>query len=62
MEIRYFKHYSSRLDRDMEFKVYGHAGKPVLLIPCEGGRFYDYEDFDMIDHWAQWFEEGRCTL
>lgn len=62
MEIRYFKHYSGRLDRDMEFKVYGHAGKPVLLIPCEGGRFYDYEDFGMIDHWAQWIEEGRCTL
>ena len=62
MEIRYFKHYSSRLDRDMEFKVYGHAGRPVLLIPCEGGRFYDYEDFGMIDHWAQWIEEGRCCL
>ena len=62
MEIRYFKHYSSHLDRDMEFKVYGHAGKPVLLLPCEGGRFYDYEDFGMIDHWAQWIEEGRCCL
>ena len=62
MEIRYFKHYSSHLDRDMEFKVYGHAGKPVLLIPCEGGRFYDYEDFGMVDHWAQWIEEGRCCL
>ena len=62
MEIRYFKHYSSRLDRDMEFKVYGHSGKPVLMIPCEGGRFYDYEDFGMIDRWAQWIEEGRCTL
>lgn len=62
MEIRYFKHYSSHLDRDMEFKAYGHAGKPVLLIPCEGGRFYDYEDFGMIDHWTQWIEEGRCCL
>ena len=36
MEIRYFKHYSSHLDRDMEFKVYGHAGKPVLCIASEG--------------------------
>ena len=60
MEIRYFKHYSSCLDRDMEFKVYGHAGKPVLFIPCEGGRFYDYEDSGMIDHWTQWIQEGRC--
>ena len=62
MEIRYFKHYSTHLDRDMEFKVYGHAGKPVLMIPCEGGRFYDYEDFGRIDHWTQWIEEGRCCL
>lgn len=62
MEIRYFKHYSRHLQRDMEFKVYGHAGKPVLYFPCEGGRFYDFENFQMIDHWAQWIEEGRCTV
>ena len=62
MEIRYFKLYSRNLDRDMEFKVYGHAGRPVLMLPCEGGRFYDYEDFGMIGHWAQWIEEGRCCI
>lgn len=62
MEIRYFKHYSFHLDREMEFKVYGHAGRPILMLPCEGGRFYDYEDFGMIDRWAQWIEEGRCCL
>ena len=62
MEIRYFKHYSRNLNRDMEFKVYGHAGRPVMFIPCEGGRFYDYEDFGMIDRWAQWIEEGRCCI
>ena len=62
MEIRYFKLYSRNLDRDMEFKVYGHGGRPVLMLPCEGGRFYDYEDFGMIDHWSQWIEEGRCCL
>ena len=28
MEIQYFKHYSPCLNRDMECKVYGHAGKP----------------------------------
>ena len=32
MEIRYFKNYSHCLGRDMEFKVYGHRGKPVLFI------------------------------
>ena len=62
MEIRYFKHWSSHLGRDMEFKVYGHAGRPIMFIPCQSGRFYDFEDFHMVDHWAQWIEEGRCTV
>ena len=33
MEITYEKQYSYHLGRDMEFKIYGHAGKPMLYIP-----------------------------
>ena len=62
MEIRYFKHYSGHLGRDMEFKVYGHSGMPVLFIPCQSGRFFDFENFKMVDYWAKWIEEGRCTV
>ena len=62
MEIRYFKHWSSHLNRDMEFKVYGHGGKPVMFIPCQSGRFYDFENYKMIDSWAKWIEEGICTV
>lgn len=62
MEIRYYKHYSNSLERDMEFKVYGHAGKPVLFIPCQGGRFWDFESFKMIDTWAKWIENGDVTV
>ena len=32
MEVRYFKNYSYNLNRDMEFKVYGHRGKPFLRL------------------------------
>ena len=28
MKVEYYKEYSHELGRDMEFKVYGHAGKP----------------------------------
>ena len=62
MEIRYFKHWSSHLNREMEFKVYGHAGKPVLFIPCQSGRFFDFENFKMLDHWAPFIESGSCTV
>ena len=43
METQYFKEYSPALGRDMELKVYGHAGRPVLFIPCQNGRFFDFE-------------------
>ena len=62
MEIRYFKHWSSYLNRDMEFKVYGHSGKPVLFIPCQSGRFFDFENFKMLDHWAPFIDSGSCTV
>jgi esterase/lipase superfamily enzyme len=62
MEIRYFKHWSSHLNREMEFKVYGHAGKPVLFIPCQSGRFFDFENFKMLDHWTPFIESGSCTV
>ena len=62
MEIRYYKEYSRFLNREMEFKVYGSRGKPVLFIPCQAGRFWDFEDFHMVDVWAKWIEEGLITV
>lgn len=63
MEIRYMKHWSGNLGRDMEFKVYGSgSGKAVLFIPCQGGRFFDFENFHMIDYWGKWIDAGMCTV
>lgn len=62
MEIRYEKHWSSYLNREMEYKVYGHGGKSVLFIPCQGGRFFDFENFKMLDAWADWIECGQCRV
>ena len=44
MYTAYYREYSQNLHRDMEFKVYGHGGKPVLFIPCQEGRFFDFEN------------------
>jgi esterase/lipase superfamily enzyme len=46
----------------MEFKVYGHTGRPVLFIPCQSGSFVDFENFKMLDHWAPFIEAGKCTV
>ena len=63
MEIRYDKFYSKYLNRDMEFKVYGSgSGMPVMFIPCQAGRYWDFESFKMIDYWAKWIEAGHCTV
>jgi esterase/lipase superfamily enzyme len=62
MEVRYFKHYSNCLGREMEFKVYGHRGKPVLFIPCQAGRFVDFENFHMDDIWRPWIDQGRVMV
>ena len=32
MEGTYYKEWSAVLDREMEFKVYGHGGVPVLSL------------------------------
>lgn len=39
MQIRYYKEYSRYLNRDMEFKVYGHAGRPILIFPARAAAF-----------------------
>lgn len=58
MNIEYHKHWSHNLNQDMELKVYGRGGKPVLVFPTQSGRFFDYENNGMIEA-ARWFiEEG----
>ncbi len=46
----------------MEWKVYGHGGRPVLYIPCQDGRFFDFEDFHMTDVWAPWIDAGQVCV
>lgn len=62
MRIDYYKEYSCNLGRDMEFKVYGRGGKPVLAVPCQAGRFYDWENFGMLDTLHDYLETGQIQL
>lgn len=62
MEMQYYKWYSNELGRDMECKIYGHAGRPVLFIPCQDGRFYDFENYKMTDAWSPWIESGQVMV
>lgn len=62
MEVQYFKDYSPALNRDMECKVYGHAGRPVLFIPSQNNRFYEFESHHMTDAWSPWIESGQVMV
>ncbi len=62
MEINYFKDYSSSLGREMECKIYGHGGKPFLYIPCQDGRFFDFEGFKMAELLSPWIDAGKMTV
>ena len=62
MEMRYFKQFSPALGREMECKVYGHSGRPVLFIPCQDGRFFDFENFHMTETWSPWIESGQVMV
>lgn len=62
MNTRYLKEYSPALGREMEVMVYGHAGQPVLYIPCQDGRFFDFGDFHMAETLAPWIESGQMIV
>ena len=62
MKVEYRKHYSHNLGREMEYKVYGHWGKTALVFPSQNGRFFDYENFGMVDQLADFIENGRLKL
>ena len=57
MNREYHKWYSPHLGRDMEFLLFGHGGRPMLVFPTSMGRFYQYEDFLMIET-LRWRLEG----
>ena len=62
MDTRYFKEYSPALGREMEMKVYGWGGRPVLFIPCQNGRFFDFENYHMADVWRPWIDAGQVMV
>ncbi len=62
MQGTYYKEWSAVLDREIEFKVYGTAGVPVLALPARGGRFFDWENNGMTDAVAQLLNSGKLQL
>ena len=62
MNREYHRWYSSRLGRDMELLVFGHAGAKVLVFPTRDGRFYEYEDLRIVQSLAHKIDAGQLQL
>lgn len=62
MNVEYHRWWSPSLQQDMEMNVYGWSGKPLLVFPAQGGRFYEYEDFGMIAACSPFIEAGKIKV
>ncbi|MGI8588972.1 MAG: esterase family protein [Chloroflexia bacterium] len=62
MNREYYRWYSPHLGRDMEFLLFGHGGRPILVFPTSMGRFYQYEDFKMISTLEGRIDAGQIQL
>src|SRR4051812_21146637 len=62
MKRDYRKWWSPALEREMELLVFGERGTPVIVFPTSMGRFYQWEDFGMIEHMRTRIDEGWLQL
>lgn len=62
MNIEYHKWFSTNLNKEMELKIYGYFGKPLIIFPCQDGRFYDAENFGMINSISDFINSGKIKV
>jgi esterase/lipase superfamily enzyme len=62
MHREYHKWHSPHLNRDIELLVFGYAGKPILFFPTRTARFYDYENWKVIEAVRKKIEKGRLQI
>src|ERR1700761_8037343 len=62
MDREYIKWYSPALQKDMELLVFGHAGTAIIFFPARMGRFYDYENWGVIESLRPKIEKGYIQL
>ncbi len=62
MHVEYHKWFSPNLGHEIELKVYGHYGKPVVVFPAQAGRFYEFEDFGMVAACQGMIDGGKFKI
>ncbi len=62
MKREYHRWHSKYLNRELEILVFGHAGAPVLFFPTRTARFYDYENWNIIEAMKEKIEAGYLQV
>ncbi|HEY0174845.1 MAG TPA: alpha/beta hydrolase-fold protein [Pedobacter sp.] len=62
MNREYHKWFSPALQRDMELLMFGHSGRAVLFFPTRTARFYDYENWGIIEAMSDQINNGEVQL
>ncbi|SEA28075.1 esterase family protein [Pedobacter hartonius] len=62
MNREYHKWFSAALQRDMELLIFGHSGRAVLFFPTRTARFYDYENWGIIEAMSQQINNGEIQV
>ncbi len=62
MQREYFKWFSTQLQKNMELLVFGHSGNRVLFFPTRGARFYDYENWKVLDALSTRVDAGELQI
>jgi esterase/lipase superfamily enzyme len=58
MRREYCKWYSPILSKEIELLAFGFSGTPVLFFPTRTARFYDYENWQIIEALKEKINEG----
>ena len=62
MHTDYHHWFSESLGQEMSLKIYGYYGKPTIVFPAQAGRFFDFENFGMVEAVSQYIETGKVKL
>ena len=62
MHREHVRWFSPRLERDMDLLVFGHAGARVLVFPSSMGKFFEWEDRDMMSALSEHLERGWIQM
>ena len=55
-------HFSHHLWRNMNVRIYGGAGWPLLVFPTQDAMCDNYENFGMIDELSEYIDNGQLQL